>query len=74
MLTLTLLNPSYNPGPTLHSPHQNTSPTPTPTPNQAHMADVGPGGYRMRAVSFAAAALRDGGYSAHVQQELLARG
>ena len=34
------------------------------------MADAGPGGYRMRAVSFAAAALRDGGYSAHAQQEL----
>ena len=35
------------------------------------MADVGAGGYRLRAVAFAAAALRDGGYSAHAQQELL---
>ena len=37
------------------------------------MADGGASGYRMRAVSFAAAALRDGGYSAHAQQELRAR-
>ena len=34
------------------------------------MADQGAGGYRHRAVSFAAAALRDGSYSAHAQQEL----
>ena len=37
------------------------------------MADQGAGGYRHRAVSFAAAALRDGSYSAHAQQELRAK-